>query len=79
MLKNKRGIIFGIANDHSIAWGISSILHVAGAELAFTFQSEAFARRVKPLAASIGSDIVLPCDVTNDESLDSATTIERYG
>ena len=74
LLSGKRGLIMGVANDHSIAWGISSILHVAGAELAFTFQSEAFARRVKPLAASIGSDIVLPCDVTDDESLDSVFT-----
>ena len=81
LLSGKRGLIMGVANDHSIAWGISSRLHTAGAELAFTFQSEAFARRVKPLAASIGSDIVLPCDVTNDESLNFVfTEIEsRWG
>ena len=78
LLSGKRGLIMGVANDHSIAWGISSKLHAAGAELAFTFQSEAFARRVKPLAESIGSDIVLPCDVTNDASLDSLfAEIER--
>ncbi len=81
LLSGKRGLIMGVANDHSIAWGISSKLHAAGAELAFTFQSEAFARRVKPLAESIGSDIVLPCDVTNDASLDSlfAEIEKRWG
>lgn len=71
----------GVANDHSIAWGISSILHKAGAELAFTYQSEAFGRRVKPLAKSIGSNTVLSCDVTSDKSLDSVfETIDlRWG
>ena len=70
ILSGRRGLIMGVANDHSIAWGISSILHKAGAELAFTYQSEAFGRRVKPLAKSIGSNTVLSCDVTSDKSLD---------
>lgn len=68
-LAGKRGLIMGVANDRSIAWGISKAAHEAGAELAFTFQGEALEKRVKPLAESIGSSIILPCDVTNHESI----------
>jgi len=63
LMKGKRGLVMGVANDHSIGWGIARALHEAGAELAFTYQGEAFARRVKPLADSLGSSLVLECDV----------------
>lgn len=62
----------GVANDRSIAWGISKVAHEAGAELAFTYQGDALLKRVKPLAESIGSSIVLPCDVTDEGSIDKA-------
>jgi enoyl-[acyl-carrier protein] reductase I len=68
LLKGKRGLIMGVANDKSIAWGIASQLHAQGAELAFTYQGEALQKRVTPLAQSIGSKLILPCDVTNDDS-----------
>ncbi|SEM20787.1 Enoyl-[acyl-carrier-protein] reductase [NADH] [Roseovarius azorensis] len=71
-MQGKRGLIMGVANDRSIAWGIARSMHAAGAELAFTYQGEAFARRVEPLAASVGSDILLDADVTDDASLDAA-------
>jgi enoyl-[acyl-carrier protein] reductase I len=61
----------GVANDRSIAWGIASAVSAQGAELAFTYQGEALAKRVRPLAASVDSDIVLPCDVTDDDSIDA--------
>ena len=70
LMTNKRGLIMGVANDKSIAWGIAQACHQQGAELAFTYQGEALGKRVKPLATSIGSDIVLECDVTNDGSID---------
>ena len=63
MMKGRRGLIMGVANDHSIAWGIAQALHAQGAELAFTYQGEAFGRRVKPLAETVGSKLVIPCDV----------------
>ncbi len=69
-LQGKRGVVMGVANDRSIAWGISKAAHEAGAELAFTYQGEALEKRVRPLAESIGSDIVLPCDVTDMNSVD---------
>ena len=71
----------GVANDHSIAWGIAQQLHKAGAELAFTYQGEAFGRRVKPLAESLGSSILLPCDVEDVSTVDSAfdTLKEKWG
>ena len=72
LMAGKRGLIMGVANDHSIAWGIAEFLHRHGAELAFTYQGEALGRRVKPLADSIGSNIVVPCDVSEIESLDAA-------
>ena len=71
-LSGKRALVMGVANDHSIAWGIAKALHDAGAELAFTYQGEAFGRRVQPLAASVGSDFLLDADVTDDASLDRA-------
>ncbi|WP_019905810.1 enoyl-ACP reductase FabI [Methylobacterium sp. 77] len=71
LMAGKRGLILGVANDHSIAWGIAKALHDHGAKLAFTYQGEALGRRVKPLAASLGSDIVIPCDVEDIASVDS--------
>jgi enoyl-[acyl-carrier protein] reductase I len=71
LMAGKRGLIMGVANDRSIAWGISRTLAAHGAELAFTFQGEALEKRVRPLAAQLGSKLVLPCDVTNDSSLDN--------
>ncbi|WP_305044774.1 enoyl-ACP reductase FabI [Geoalkalibacter sp.] len=69
-LEGKRGIIFGVANDKSIAWGISQALKNAGAELAFTYLNEALEKRVRPLAESLGSTLILPCDVQKDEEID---------
>jgi len=71
LMKGKRGLIMGIANDHSIAWGIAKTLAAQGAELAFTYQGEALGKRVRPLAQSLHVDAVLPCDVENLESVDS--------
>ena len=71
-LKGKRGLIMGVANDRSIAWGIAKAMHGAGAELAFTYQGEAFGKRLEPLAASVGSDFMVDVDVTDDASLDTA-------
>ena len=70
LMKGRRGLIMGVANDHSIAWGISRMLAAHGAQLAFTFQGEAQARRVRPLAEGVGSRLVLPCDVEDDVGLD---------
>ncbi|RKQ68730.1 enoyl-ACP reductase FabI [Oceanibaculum indicum] len=72
LMAGKRGLIMGVANDHSIAWGIARALAAHGAELAFTYQSDSFARRVGPLAESVGSDITLSCDVVSEASIDSA-------
>src|SRR5437763_5257062 len=71
LMKGKRGLIMGVANDHSIAWGIAKALAAQGAELAFTYQGEALGKRVKPLAQSLGVDTVLPCDVEDINSVDS--------
>jgi len=71
LMAGKRGLIMGVANERSIAWGIARSLHQHGAELAFTYQGDAFGRRVKPLAQRLGSDLVLPCDVSDEESIDS--------
>ena len=71
-LKGKRGLIMGVANDRSIAWGIAKAMAAEGAELAFTYQGEAFGKRVEPLAASLGSTLLLDADVTDDASLDAA-------
>lgn len=69
-LKGKRALVVGVANDRSLAWAIAEHLHAAGCELAFTYQGEALERRVKPLAESVGSKIVLPLNVTNDSEID---------
>jgi enoyl-[acyl-carrier protein] reductase I len=71
-MQGKRGLIMGVANDRSIAWGIARAMSQAGAELAFTYQGEAFGKRLEPLAASIGSDFMVDVDVTDDASLDRA-------
>lgn len=72
LMKGKRGLIMGVANDKSIAWGIAREMAAQGAELAFTYQGEAFGKRVQPLAASLGSSILVDADVTDDASLDIA-------
>jgi len=71
-MAGKKGLIMGVANERSIAWGIAKACHGNGAKVAFTFQGDALEKRVRPLAASIGSDILLPCDVTNAASIDAA-------
>ena len=70
LMKGKRGLVMGVANDRSIAWGIASALAAEGAELAFSYQGEAFGKRVEPLAASVGSDFLVDVDVTDDASVD---------
>ncbi len=72
LLSGKRGLVMGVANDHSIAWGIARTLAAHGAELAFTYQGEAFGRRVRPLAESVGANIVVPCDVEDVATVDAA-------
>jgi len=70
-MAGKRGLVMGVANDHSIAWGIAQALHGAGATLALTFQGDAFEKRVRPLAQRIGVELLLPCDVEEEASLDA--------
>lgn len=70
LLKGKKGIIFGVANERSIAWAIARALHQEGAELAFTYAGEILEKRVRPLAGSIGAKIILPCDVTKDDEIE---------
>jgi enoyl-[acyl-carrier protein] reductase I len=72
LMQGKRGLIMGVANDRSLAWGIASACAAQGAELAFTFQGEALERRVRPLAAQANSDLVIPCDVADEASIDAA-------
>ncbi|MEM8578456.1 MAG: enoyl-ACP reductase FabI [Pseudomonadota bacterium] len=81
LMAEKRGLIMGLANDKSIAWGVARALAGAGAKLAFSYQGDALKKRVDPLAAQLGSDIVLPCDVGDDASIDAlfATLKERWG
>jgi len=81
LMAGKRGLIMGLANDKSIAWGIAKACAEAGADLAFSYQGEALKKRVDPLAAQVGSDLVLPCDVSDTASLDAlfATLQERWG
>ena len=81
LMAGKKGLIMGVANDRSIAWGIARMAAQHGAELAFTFQGEALERRVRPLAASVNSPLVVPCDVTDDRSLDATFTAikEKWG
>jgi len=71
LMAGKKGLIMGVANDRSIAWAISKAAHAQGAELAFTYQGEALQKRVTPLAQSIGSDLIVPCDVTDEASVDA--------
>jgi enoyl-[acyl-carrier protein] reductase I len=71
LMKGKRGLVMGVANERSIAWGIASALAAEGADLAFSYQGDAFGKRVQPLAASVGSDFLVDVDVTDDDSLDA--------
>jgi enoyl-[acyl-carrier protein] reductase I len=81
LLDGKKGVVFGVANDRSIAWAISEALHAEGAELAFTYAGEVLEKRVRPLAEGIGAKIILPCDVTKDEEIKSvfATLKSEWG
>jgi enoyl-[acyl-carrier protein] reductase I len=81
LLGGKRGLVMGVANDHSIAWGIAKAAADAGAELAFTYQGEALGRRVEPLAKSVGSSLLLPCDVEDESALDRVFSVlgETWG
>jgi enoyl-[acyl-carrier protein] reductase I len=81
LMAGKKGLIMGVANDRSLAWGIAQAAHQHGADLAFTYQGEALEKRVRPLAEGIGSELVLPCDVTDDASMDAvfAAIAEKWG
>jgi enoyl-[acyl-carrier protein] reductase I len=81
LMAGKRGLIMGLANNRSIAWGIAKQLHEQGAEMAFSYQGEALKRRVEPLAAEVGSDFLVECDVTNDAAMDETfrQIKERWG
>ena len=81
LMSGKKGLVMGVANDRSIAWGIAKAAHDQGAELAFTYQGDALLKRVSPLADSVGSDLVLPCDVTNMASVDAVfdAIAEKWG
>ncbi len=71
LMQGKRGLIMGVANDHSIAWGIARAVHAHGAKLAFTYQGDALKKRVEPLAVQVNADLVLPCDVEKVETVDA--------
>jgi enoyl-[acyl-carrier protein] reductase I len=71
LMAGKKGLVMGVANERSIAWGIAKACHEQGAKVAFTFQGEALEKRVRPLANSIGAEIIVPCDVTNAASIDA--------
>lgn len=81
LMQGKKGLIMGVANDRSIGWGIAAAVAGQGAELAFTYQGDALKKRVEPLASSVGSDIVLPCDVTDEKSVDQvfSSLKEKWG
>jgi len=81
LMQGKRGLIMGVANDHSIAWGIAKALHAQGAELAFTYQGDALGKRVKPLAESLNAAMILPCDVEDIASVDAtfAAMKQKWG
>ena len=81
LMAGKKGLVMGVANERSIAWGIAKACHDQGAKLAFTFQGDALEKRVRPLANSIGSEIIMPCDVTNAASIDAtfAEIEKRWG
>src|SRR5476651_2111264 len=72
LMKGKRGLIMGVANDRSIAWGVAKVLHEAGAELAFSYQSDVFKKRVTPLVAPLKPAMLVDCDVSNQASIDAA-------
>ena len=72
LMAGKRGLVMGVANDRSIAWGIARAVAAQGGEVAFTYQGEALEKRVRPLAASIGSDLLVPCDVSDENAIDAA-------
>ncbi len=80
LMKGKRGLIMGLANDRSLAWGIAKALHAQGAEMAFSYQGESLERRVRPLAAEVGSDFLIDCDVADMAALDKTfeTLAERW-
>ena len=71
LMKNKKGLIMGVANNHSLAWGIAKNLSDHGASLAFTYQGESFKKRVEPLAKSVSSDLLFDCDVTNKDQIEN--------
>ncbi len=77
LMQDRRGLVMGVANDHSLAWGIAAACAAQGAELAFTYQGEALERRVRPLAASLGSSLVIGCDVAEEASIDAAFAAVR--
>src|SRR5258708_31867232 len=78
LMDRKRGLVMGVANDHSIAWGIAQSLAAQGAQIAFTYQGDAQKKRLGPLASSIGSSLVMPGDVESDEQLNAAfATLEK--
>ena len=81
LMSGKRGLVMGVANHNSIAWGIAQALAAEGAELAFSYQGEAFGKRLQPLAESVGSDLLVDMDVTDDAALDTgfAQIAERWG
>ena len=79
MIKGKKGIVIGIANDHSIAWGIAKQLHASGAQLAITYQNNTLLKRVKPLADKVNSDILVECDVNNEDHLQNTFTQIKKG
>ena len=81
LMAGKKGLVMGVANDRSIAWGIAKAVSAAGAQLAFTYQGDALGKRVMPLAASLGSDLVIPCDVTDEESIERTfdTIRDKWG
>ncbi len=81
LMQGKRGLVMGVANERSLAWGIAKAVAAQGAELAFTYQGDALGKRVRPLAESVGGDLVLDCDVTSEASLDAvfAAVDKRWG
>ncbi|GGD16608.1 enoyl-ACP reductase FabI [Aquisalinus flavus] len=81
LMKGKRGLVMGVANKNSIAWAIAQQLHAQGAEMAFTYVGEGLERRVRPLAESLGAEVIIPCDVTDDTSMDEAfkTIEDKWG
>ncbi|MGB0719491.1 MAG: enoyl-ACP reductase FabI [Bdellovibrionales bacterium] len=81
LMQGKRGLVMGVANEKSIAWGMAKALHDAGAEMAFTYQGEAFGKRVKPLTESIGANLLIDCDVTSEDNLDTvfSTLKDEWG